>query len=171
LDEAVVIAQILRPRANRGEVLAKSLTDVPGRLEALQQGTVRLVKGDDVAVILEQAWRHSSDWVLKFAGVDSIDAAERFKGGDLWIPREQRGQLPEGQYFQSDLLGCTVRDETADADVGSVVGFEQYGGPLLLDVRIGVRDVLIPFVPDICVKVDIEAKVIRVIPPEGLMSL
>jgi ribosomal 30S subunit maturation factor RimM len=30
---------------------------------------------------------------------------------------------------------------------------------------------LIPFVPDICVKVDIEAKVIRVIPPEGLMSL
>ena len=35
--DRVILAEILRPRGNRGEVLARSLTDVPGRLESLKE--------------------------------------------------------------------------------------------------------------------------------------
>jgi 16S rRNA processing protein RimM len=152
-------------------VLVDSLTDVPGRLENLKDGTVRLANGNDVAVMIEQSWRHADHWVMKFAGIDSIEAAERFRGGELWIPTRDRGVLPTGEYFRTDLLGCVIRDEAQRLDVGSVVGFQQYGGPLLLEVNANGREILIPFVPDICRRVDLESKVIEASLPDGLLDL
>lgn len=169
--DRVVVAEILRARGNRGEVLAQSQTDVPGRLESLKRAQVQLADGADVPVEIEQAWQHGDNWVLKFAGSDSIDDAERFRGADLWIPREERGQLPEGEVFQSDLLGCAVRDIGTDQVVGTVMGFERYGGPLLLVVETGRGEVLIPFVPEICRDVNIGEKTVAAKIPDGLLDL
>jgi 16S rRNA processing protein RimM len=169
--DRVVIAEILRSRGNRGEVLAVSQTDVPGRLEALKRTHVRLADGSDITVEIENAWRHGEHWVLKFAGCDSIADAERFRGADVWVSREERGSLPEGEYFRSDLMGCSVQDAATGEEIGTVEGFEQYGGPLLLAVSVSGREVLIPFVPEICRKVDVERKTIAVMLPEGLLEL
>ena len=166
-----MVAEIVRPRGNRGEVLARSQTDIPGRLETLKQAQVHLPDGSDIAVEIEQAWPHAEHWVLKFAGCDSITDAERFKGSDLWVGREERGSLPEGEYFRSDLVGCTVHDLATGKDIGTVEGFEQYGGPMMLAVSAGAREVLIPFVPEICQRVDIERKVIAAAVPDGLLDL
>jgi 16S rRNA processing protein RimM len=165
-----VIAEILRTRGNRGEVLAASQTDVPGRLETLKQANVRLADGVDLQVAVEHSWRHGDYWVLKFEGVNSIGDAERFRGADIWVPRTERGQLPCGEYFRSDLLGCMVR-ESSGRDVGRVVGFQQHGGPLLLEVDMNGREILIPFVPDICRSIDLETKTIGAALPEGLLEL
>jgi 16S rRNA processing protein RimM len=170
-DERVVVAEILRERGNIGEVLARSVSDVPGRIESLRKAHLRLPDGSEESVTIESSWVHGENWVLKFAGVDSIDAARRLRGGDLWIPREERGALPEGEYFQSDLLGCTVLDEKNGRVLGVIEGFEQYGGPLLLEVRAEGREVLIPFVPAICVSVDLSNRSIAVDLPEGLLDL
>lgn len=171
MDERVVVAEILRERGNIGEVLARSVSDVPGRMESLRKAQLRLPDGSDAPVTVESAWVHGENWVLKFAGVDSIDAARRLRGGDLWIPREERGALPEGQYFQSDLVGCRILDDKDGRVLGVVEGFEQYGGPLLLDVRADGREVLIPFVPAICVAVNLSNRSIVVDLPEGLLDL
>lgn len=171
IDQRVVVAEILRERGNIGEVVARSVSDVPGRMESLRNAQLRLPDGTDRAVTIESAWLHGENWVLKFAGVDSIDAAKCLRGSNLWIRRDERGALPEGQYFQSDLLGCKVVDEKDGRVLGVVEGFEQYGGPLLLDVKCEGREVLIPFVPAICVAVDLGTRSISVDLPEGLLDL
>lgn len=168
--DRVVIAEILRPRGNRGELLARSETDVPGRIEQLKRAQARLACGDDVAVEVEHTWTHKGDWVLKFSGVDSIDAAERFRGADLWIAPAERGALAEGEFFSSDLIGCRVVDRVTGRELGPVERLAQYGGPPLIEVSIQGREVLIPFVPDIC-QVDLAAKTIAVDAPEGLLEL
>jgi 16S rRNA processing protein RimM len=168
--ERVVIAEILRPRGNRGEVLARSQTDVPGRIEQLHKAQVRLADGTDVDVEVAEAWQHKGDWVLKFAGVDSIDAAERFRASDLWVPLANRGALSEGDFFQSDLIGCSVIDRAAERQVGVVKGWQQYGGPPLMEVTADDRELLIPFVAALCV-VDLTARTIRMDLPEGLLDL
>jgi len=168
--EKIVVAEIFRPRGNRGEVLARSQTDVPDRLEQLKSARVRLVDGSDVPVEIAAAWRHKEDWVLKFAGVDSIDAAERFRGADLWVPAAERGSLPEGGIFQSDLIGCRVFDRTTGNALGTVTGCQEYGGPLLMEVVVGGREVLIPFVDALC-EVDMAERTIQVNLPEGLLDL
>ncbi len=168
--ERVVIAEIIRPRGNRGEVLARSLTDVPGRLETLRSATVQLASGSDVPVELAAAWPHKGDWVLKFDGIDSIDAAERFRGADLWVPFANRGRLADGDFFRSDLIGYQVVDRATGESVGEVKGWQTFGGPALMEVKVDKREVLIPFVSSLC-DVDRIARTIRVDLPEGLLDL
>ncbi|MDQ2773542.1 MAG: ribosome maturation factor RimM [Acidobacteriota bacterium] len=169
-SERVVIAEIMRPRGNRGELMVRSQTDVPGRLESLKRAQVQLADGSDLELDVEETWEHKGDWVVKFAGVDSINAAERFKGADVWVSRSERASLPEGDYFQSDLLGCSVID-SAGKRLGSVEGWQRFGGPPLLEVSVDGREVLVPFVDAICRKVDLEARAITVDLPEGLLEL
>ena len=172
----MVLAEVLRPRGNRGEVLIHSHSDVPGRFEQLKTAQARLPDGSDVPVEIENAWVHDGEWVLKFAGVDSISAAERFRGADLWIPAEQRGTLPEGEFFESDLIGCRLVDMHTGAELGSVEGWQACAdpmrvGPPLIQLTVDGREVLIPFVPAICREIDLAARTIRVELPEGLLDL
>lgn len=167
----VVIAEVLRPRGNRGELLVRSQTDVPGRLERLKRAHVRLAGGGDAAVEIERSWPHDGEWVLKLAGVDSISDAERFRGADIWVPAEQRGLLPQGEFFESDLIGCAVVDAASGTELGTVEGWQECGGPPLMEMKMDGREVLIPFVPAICRDVDLGARTIRVELPEGLLDL
>ncbi len=168
--DRVVVAEILRPRGNRGEVIARSQTDVPGRLEQLRRAQIRLRDGSDIEVEIEEAWTHKGDWVFKFAGVDSINAAEQFGGSDLWLDPADRGTLPEGEFFQSDLVGCTLVDSATGKRLGAVEGWQQYGGPPLMELQIDGREVLIPFVSAEC-KVDLAKRTIGIDCPAGLLDL
>jgi 16S rRNA processing protein RimM len=176
VPERVVLAEIHKPRGIRGELVARSLTDVPGRLKELTGAWVQLSDGSDVEVTLEEAWEHKGDWVFKFVGVDSVDDADRFRGADLWVPRSERAPLPDGEYYESDLIGCQVVDGASGQLIGSVSGWQHYGGPALMEVKRSVdqkagQEVLVPFVPAICQKVDLVARTIQVDLPDGLLDL
>lgn len=168
--ERVVIAEVLRPRGIRGEVLARAQTDVPGRMEHLKTAIARLSDGSDTPVKVAAAWRHRSNWVLKFVGVESVEAAEHFRGADLWVSIADRGTLAHGDFFRSDLIGCEVFDRTTGQHLGSVGGWQQYGGPPLMEVSVLGRETLIPFVGALC-DVDLEKRTIRVNVPDGLLDL
>jgi len=168
--ERVIIAEILRPRGTRGELIAHSETDVPGRLETLGKATVRLQDGADVPVEIADAWTHKGDWILKLAGIDSIDAANRFRRAELWVPISERAELPPGEFFRSDLIDCAVIDKVTGDCVGRVQGWQQYGGPPLMETTVNGREVLIPFVVSNC-EVDLAARSIRIELPAGLLDL
>ena len=121
-------------------------------------------------VELTEAWAHRGDWVLKFAGIDSISEAERFRGADLWVPVTERGELPEGEWFRSDLIGCSVINAASGRVVGKIEGWQEYGGPPLMEVSVDGREVLIPFVPSLC-QVKLEEQAVSVDIPEGLLDL
>lgn len=168
--ERVVIGEVLRPRGNRGEMLVLAQTDVPDRIEQLKSATARLTDGSDVPVEIDSAWRHRDDWVVKLAGIDSIEAAERFRRADLWVRFADRGILADGDLFRSDLVGCQVIDRSTGELLGTVGGWQQHGGPPLMEVTVQGREVLIPFVKALC-DVDLGQRSIRVDLPEGLLDL
>ena len=166
----VVVAEIIRPRGTRGELVALSLTDIPGRLESLKRAQVRFANGTDRDVEIAEVWQHKDGWILKFAGVDSIEAANEFRGADLWLPASERAALPDGDYFQSDLTGCSLVDSGSGRVIGVVEGWQQYGGPPLMELTVDGREVLIPFVSSEC-QIDLGARVIRMSLPEGILDL
>lgn len=167
----IVVAEILRPRGTRGELLAHSQTDVPDRLPSLKRANAALADGSDVPIEIERAWPHKNGWVIKLAGVDSIEASEHFRGAEVWVPFSERAGLPEGEFFRTDLIGCAVQDGATGNCIGEVTGWQQYGGPPLMEVRVNGRDVLIPFVNSICRQVDLDTRKIRVDLPQGLLDL
>jgi len=172
----VTIAQVVAPRGNRGEVSAAPLSDHPERFRLLKQvflfGPDGPLGGGAPAEI-ESLWNHRGRLVLKFRGVDSIGAAELLRGAEVRIPASQRFELEAGEYYLCDLMGCEVIERPSGLRLGRVAGWQDYGGPMLLDVKpdAGGEGVLVPFARAICVEIDIEAKRIVVDLPDGLKEL
>jgi 16S rRNA processing protein RimM len=160
------IAALVKPRGNKGELTAVSLSSKPDRFAHLTK--VHLF-GDGSEFTIERIWDHDGTLVFKFAGVDSINDAEKLRGAEVRVPSEERVPLDEGEYFHSDLIGCEVRDLATNRLIGKVTGWEEYGGPSLLDVDNG--RILIPFVKAICPEIDPQARIIKVLLPEGLEDL
>lgn len=46
--------------------------------------------------------------ILKFDGIDNINDIEKYKGHELWIPREEGLPLEEGEYYIADLIDMEV---------------------------------------------------------------
>ncbi len=166
--EWTAIAALVRPRGNKGELTAVSLSSKPERFAHLTKvhscSAMAANTPWDASV-----WDHDGALVFKFAGIDSINDAEKLRGAEVRVPFEERVPLDDGEYFQSDLIGCEVRELFTDRLIGHVTGWEEYGGPSLLDVDNG--RILIPFVKAICLEIDPVARVIKVQLPEGLENL
>ena len=162
----IAVAVLGRPRGNRGELTAASLSSKPERFARLKQ--VRLVPGEQMFDV-EKVWEHGGGLVFKLAGVDSINDAEKLRGAEVQVPAGERVELEPGEYFHSDLIGCEVRERVSGRVVGKVTDFQEYGGPPLLEVDGG--RLLIPFVKAICVDIRPVEKLILTELPQGLEGL
>lgn len=160
--------RLQRTRGRNGEFIAEIYSNQPGRAERLQ--TVTLAQGEQkLAVNVENLWYHDGRPIFKFAGIDSISQAEPWEGAEMLVEDSERIAAPEGEYLHSDLIGCTV--VAGDRTLGEVKDVVEYGGPVLLQVHDGTREVLIPFVRAFCPEIDIDAKRIVAELPEGLVDL
>jgi 16S rRNA processing protein RimM len=120
---------------------------------------------------VERTWMHGDLLIFKFKGVDTISDAERLAGADVSIPFDQRPAPPEGEYYQSDLLGCEVFDPTGRL-LGTLESWQETAGTPILEVRTpDHKEMLIPFAKSICTKIDLEQRRIEVTLPEGLEDL
>lgn len=187
------MAHILRPRGNKGEVIAELLTDFPERLSNLKQIYLKSDETEPRPVPLERFWmdrNHPGMGVFHFAGCAGISDAEKLRGYDIFLPFEERIALPVGKYFVTDLIGCTVFEsvgqetklsspacsiEVAPRVVGTVrdVFFpgETAVGTPLLQVDTPGGELLLPLAEDICTRIDVAARRIDVRLPEGLDEL
>jgi 16S rRNA processing protein RimM len=189
----VLVARIIRPRGNKGEVLAELFTDFPARLSSRLQIFLRHAENEPRVISLQNFWvdrNHPEHGIFHFEGCSSIDAAEKFRGLEVLIPLADRVKLPNGQYFVSDLIGCSVFEtlvqetklaspacamEEAPCLLGSVrdVFFPGEGtaGTPLLEVQTAAGEILVPLAEDICRRIDVSARRIDVTLPEGLGDL
>ena len=191
----VLVARILRARGNKGEVAAELLTDFPQRLTQLKEVFIGHSDGrnEPRRFGLKAFWlsqNHRGQAVFHLEGVTSISEAEKFRGLEVLLPIEQRVTLPVGQYFVSDLIGCSVFESAASPPVVSsspcslaeaptllgpvrdvqFPGDETPGTPLL-EVDTAKGEILIPLAVDICARIDVIARRIDVTLPEGLREL
>jgi 16S rRNA processing protein RimM len=166
----IAIGRVARTRGIHGEVIADLHTDFPGRFDSLKEVWLEFADGRRQRMGLANSWEHKGRRVLKFSGVDSIDAAEAFAGCWVVLPAEQAVALAEGTYFDHDLVGCIVRD-IRGSRLGIVNEVRHIAGNDLLVVKNADREFLIPAVASICIKISIEEKQILIDPPEGLMDL
>lgn len=190
----VIVARILRPRGNKGEVAAELLTDFPQRLTQLKEVFLGATGSSEPRLVaLKSCWlsqNHKGQAVFHFEGINSISAAEKLRGLDVLLPFDKRVALSAGQYFVDELIGCTVFETPAKPSVVSsspcslatapfllgVVQDVQFtgegvAGTPLLAVHSHTGELLIPLAEDICTRIDIKARRIDVVLPDGLRDL
>ena len=101
--------------------------------------------------------------MVTLSGITTIGDAEALAGCELRIPEVDQQPLPADTYYQHSLVGCDVRSLT-DESVGRVVAVQGVRGAQRLVVLSNDTEdeVEIPFADAICVRVDLERRMVVV---------
>jgi 16S rRNA processing protein RimM len=183
------LAHLLRPQGRRGELLAELLTDFPERFEASAQvllakpgfaGTAEEARPAIVMGYWLPLGKNQGRVVLEFAGIGSINEAEGLAGLDVLIATSERMELEAGAEYVDDLVGSRVFNGATDLGVVASVEFPTTsdGGrrlkdaaPLLSVSGAEGDEILIPYVKEFLVEVDVKNGRILMKLPEGLVEL
>jgi 16S rRNA processing protein RimM len=154
-----------------GRFRVKAISGDPEGL--LRAGSLRLCgkpggsSGDGRDFEVTAAQRSAGCAVFALKGIDTVDAARDLVGASVYL---RRGELPppgEDEYFVADLVGCAV----VSAD-GALIGHVEsvVSGPAhdwLSIRRVAGEESLLPMVSEFVRDVDVAARRIVAVPPEG----
>jgi 16S rRNA processing protein RimM len=169
-DDYVLVGRVARTHGRRGEVIVNPETDFPEDRFA-PGGTVWILQGGTpIALAIRSAWTHKGRPVIALEGIETMADAEALHGVDLRVPPDALHALPEGSYYEHDLVGCMLTTENGQL-LGVVRAVERSGGPPRLVVGHGRDEFQMPLVEAFCVEIDVAGRRIVVRPPEGLIGL
>lgn len=162
-----MIGRFGRPRGVSGEIYITPATDDPARFAELRE---IIIVGPDRrrTVSLIQAAVIGGRPVVKIEGIDSREEAAKLTGLSIEIPIELLRPLPDGSYYQFDLIGCRVAgvDGTDYGMIEEVMFYPASDLYRIVSERFG--EVLFPAVDRYVIRIDIDGKKIIIDPPAGL---
>jgi len=163
--EFITVGTVVNAHGIRGEVKVNPQGFDP---EFIADFDTLYIAGKPVQV--KAARVHKSTVLLTLPGVTDMDAALALKGSAVAIRRTD-AELPEGEFFDEELVGCAVVDDATGETVGRVDRVLTYPAHKIYQVRGGGHEYLIPAVPEVfIVSADPEAEVIRVHMMKGLAT-
>jgi 16S rRNA processing protein RimM len=149
----------------RGDLLLSVETEFPDRLNELDYlylGPRRRRFG------VLSARRHGRDLLLTLAGIADRAQAEPLRGMQVFIRAGDAAPLPPGRYYFHEVEGLEVVTD-ADERLGRVMQIMQTGANHVYVVRNEAgAEILLPAIPSVVLKYDLEAGRLLVHLLEGL---
>ena len=163
-QERIAVGTIVNAHGIRGEVKLNPVGFDPAFLAEFDRFSIG---GKETEVRASRV--HKSVLLLTLPGVEDMDAALALKGKTVEIYADDV-ELPEGEYFDVELEGCTVLDDATGEELGKLKRVLHYPAHKVYEVK-GAREYLIPAVPQVFIaSVDIDGGVVRVHNMKGLAT-
>jgi len=157
-DKIVTLGHVAGAHGIQGWVKIHSLTEPR---EAIFEYQPWLLGTSLEAVRVRQGKKHGNRLIALLEGAESREQAESLVNQPIAVYREQLPDLPQDEYYWTDLLGLAVRLEDG-RELGRIDNMLATGANDVMVVR-GDRERLIPFVPGQYVKqVDLAAGYVTV---------
>jgi len=96
-----------------------------------------------------------SPFIIKFEGVDSIEAAQSLAGQEVLVAREDFESLPEGEYYRFEIEGLKVFDDTGKY-YGVIEDIIETGSNDVYVVRENDKEWLVPMIDSVVQSIDLE---------------
>lgn len=155
--ETVTVGQIERPFGVKGEVKVRPLSDVPGRFEGLRSVSLLARNGRTLETSVTHVRRVGAEFILGLTGLTTPEDASLWRGGFLRTIRGAVPGLPDGQYYECDLIGLAVYTEEGQA-IGVLEEVWDLPGNPVLVIRQGTKEILIPAAKELVRTVDLTAR-------------
>ncbi|MDD2533642.1 MAG: ribosome maturation factor RimM [Eubacteriales bacterium] len=156
----------------QGELKIMALTDDLNRFNVLNDCLI--VSSDEKERVPAQAVGarfFNTQVILRIKGVHDRTTAELLKGKLISVTRENAVVLPPETWFVCDLLGCAIYDE-AHGLLGVLTDIQPNAAQdVYVVTQPKQKDLLFPAIKSILRHVDIIAKRIDVVLPDGLYEI
>lgn len=134
IKDLIEIGRIVAPQGLQGELKVITDSDFPERFETAgvrwittpSQKTpqpVDLIRGRQVP--------GKNVFIIKLAQVCDRTQAETLKGSKLYIDKNNKPQLEEGEYHVADLINLEVYDQKSQENIGVVIDVFSAGNDIL----------------------------------------
>jgi len=145
---------VIRPHGVRGKIQVDCQGVAPEEITALRE--VRIGPNRDQTnehrVIRIQP--HKGLLILELEGF-TYEMALASAGQRVWVDRSQLPPLEEAEYYWDDLVGLRLVTEEGE-EQGVVEGVVATGSNEVLVCRCADGEILVPFIQDVVVRVDLE---------------
>ena len=160
--DKIVVGVIAGSFGVKGEIRLKSFCADPG--DIANYSPLHTEKGDEYTVKITRSVKNG--FAARLSGIRFKDEADKLKGTKLYADRALLPDLPDDEYYYTDLIGLDVLD-TGGAAIGKIASVENHGAGDILDIRgPGIKTLLLPFTRDIVPTVDLTARRVIIDPPE-----
>lgn len=163
------LGKIVSTHGVRGELRVQHWCDSPDFFKSFK--TVYLGKNGSEPMTVLGARPHGNIMLLTLEGIDDLDKANTLRGKTIYVRRED-APLEEGHYFIAELIGCKVvdADDTAH-EYGVVRDVLNTGASDIWQIKgKDGREYLLPSVPGIVEKVEVENDIAYVRPIKGIFD-
>ncbi|WP_273690559.1 ribosome maturation factor RimM [Ketogulonicigenium vulgare] len=168
MSDRIVLGQIAGSFGVRGDLRLKSFCAIP---EDIAIYTPLYTDDGRVFRVVVITGQTNGALVARIEGISSKEEADALRGQNLSADRDRLPNLPDDEFYHSDLIGLEVLD-TGGAILGRVKTVLNHGAGDILEVQLTGKPAtaLLPFTLAIVPTVDLKAGRIIADPPEGLFE-
>lgn len=164
-DEVYKIGVLNKPHGVHGEISFTFTDDVWDRVES--EYLICRIDGILVPFFLEEyRFRSEQSALLKFDGMDTVEAVRPLSGVEVYFPHSLTPQEERDEYTWSYFTGFQVVDVQAGP-----LGTIDYVDDSTQNVLFSVGNLLLPAVEEFIVNIDHGGRIIEMQLPEGLLDL
>lgn len=162
----LAIGFLRRPHGVQGEMIMDLHTDFPERIKSGR----KVYLGDKYeAATLGSVREHANGMLIKIRGCDTPEAIGRYRNHWVYVKASEVPSLPEGKVYKYQLVGLNVVDDAGNV-LGELIEVLETGANDVYIVKNADKEILLPAIPDVILKVDMEAKLITVHLIDGLIA-
>lgn len=163
----LVIGKLRRPHGVHGEIAMEVMTGFPERICA---GKTVFVGDELQSLIIRSARPHKSYLLVGFEDINDRDEVGYLRNQMVYVQRDDRPPLLEGEFYHHEILGLSVIDEEGE-----------YLGRITQIIETGANDVcevcsqdgkkfLIPVIDSVVLDIDLEKSEMKVHLLPGLLN-
>ena len=155
MEDLLQVGAITQTHGIKGEVKVFPTTDDVRRFKRLKE-TILDTGKEKITLEIEGVKFFKQFVILKFKGIDDINAVEKYKGKNLYVTRANAVKLKKDEYFIADLVGLCVKDENHTL-LGKLTNVIETGANDVYEVSMtDGREVLIPAIKECILEVNVE---------------
>lgn len=162
----LMVGRLLRPHGLQGEMLMAVMTDFP---ERLKPDTTLFMGNRYDPITIKSVRHHNKGLIVTLEGYGERQAVEHIRNQDLFVKTENLPKLPEGEYYQHQLIGMEIVTDQGDT-LGTLAEIIETGANDVYLIRPEQgKDILIPAINDVILEINLENKQMIVHLLEGLL--
>ncbi|MGA2822869.1 MAG: ribosome maturation factor RimM [Bacteroidales bacterium] len=169
-DDFYYLGKITKPFGSKGQVVAFLDVDEPLHYRNLESVYLDL-DGEWIPFIIEsieiQAGRKA---LLHFEDVNTAEDAAAYSGREMYLLLASLPPLKGKKFYYHEIKGFSVIDEV-HGFIGTLVKVMDLPRQSLLQIASADKEILVPLVDEIIVKVDRKKKELHIHAPEGLIEI
>lgn len=161
-------AKIVATHGIRGEMRCQYYCDSAELLCEFEE--LYLDKNGEKPVEINRAYPHKNVVIMKFEGIDTVEAAQKLVGKTLYMNRDDL-ELPDGVYYIQDIIGLVVKDIDSGEVYGKISDVYQNGATDVYSIKKeNGAELMFPCIDEVVKKIDLGAGEMLIKPLEGLFD-